>query len=199
MVVGLQAQTEEELKSAIMNAGPAEYNKLEGIEAVTEVPEGVSFEPPVLAKVMGKYDGEYTLSVSEGESKAGGRSIDVTARCSESRDAARLFVRNVPHRDSRLPQVTPDSMTLEDYYAGFADAPEWVTVSPAAGRLDRKGGTETTLTVTAAPENGETFDGPVTLVVVLPDDIDKAYKIDLKVGAGVESSEFDAGSDEELD
>ena len=41
--------------------------------------------------------------------------------------------------------------------------------------------------------------GGRSLVVVLPDDIDKAYKINLKVGDGVATGAYDAGSDEELD
>jgi hypothetical protein len=170
--VALRA-SEEDLKAAILNAGPPEFNKLEGVAEVTEVPDGISFEPPVLAKVMGKYDGEYTLTVSEGEAAAGGHAIDVT--------------------------VVPDSMTLEEFYAGFADAPAWVTVSPCAGKLERKGGEPTTLTVTAAPPADESFEGSLALTVVLPDDIDKCYKIDVACGSGIETSNFDQGSDENLD
>ena len=33
--------------------------------------------------------------------------------------------------------IAPDSMTMEDYYAGFADAPAWISVSPQVGKLDR--------------------------------------------------------------
>ena len=41
-----------------MNAGPAEFNKLEGVALATEIPDDITFEPPMLAKMMGKYDGE---------------------------------------------------------------------------------------------------------------------------------------------
>ena len=111
--------------------------------------------------------------MSEGEATAGGSSVDVT--------------------------VVPDAMTIEDFFAGFSDAPAWVTVSPNIGKLENKNGSPTTLTVTAAPPKGESFVGDVTLVCVLPDDIDKAYKISLKCGSDVETSAYDAGSDEELD
>ena len=85
--------SEEDLKAKIMNAGPAEFNKIGGIEIEEMVmPEGISFEPPIPAKVMGRWDGEYVLTVSDGEISAGGTSVDVT--------------------------VTPDAMTIEDFYAG---------------------------------------------------------------------------------
>ena len=164
--------SEEDLKANILaNEGNVEYNTLAGVEMASEIPEGISFEPPVVAKVMGKYDGEYELTVSDGEAQAGGSSIDVV--------------------------VTPDSMSYEEYYAGFSDAPAWVTVSPNIGKLDRRGGEPTTLTISAVPK-GESFSGDVTLVVVLPDDIDKAYKISLKVGSDVATTSYDAGSDENL-
>lgn len=164
--------SEEDLKASILaNEGNVEYNTLAGVEQATEIPAGISFEPPVVAKVMGKYDGEYELTVSDGEAQAGGSSIDVV--------------------------VTPDSMSYEEYYAGFSDAPAWVTVSPNIGKLDRRGGEPTTLTISAVPK-GESFSGDVTLVVVLPDDIDKAYKISLKVGSDVATTSYDAGSDENL-
>ena len=122
---------------------------------------------------MGLADGNLhrELTVSDGEAQAGGSSIDVV--------------------------VTPDSMSYEEYYAGFSDAPAWVTVSPNIGKLDRRGGEPTTLTISAVPK-GESFSGDVTLVVVLPDDIDKAYKISLKVGSDVATTSYDAGSDENL-
>jgi len=163
--------SEEDLKAQIMNADAPTYNVLGGIdECDMEIPGDCKFELPVLAKVMGKYDGEFELTVSDGEAKAGGHAIDV--------------------------DIVPDSMTLEDFYAGFAEgAPAWMSVTPNVGRLERKGGEPVTLSVLAAPSAGETFEGEVGLVVVLPDDIDKCYKINVKVGDGVATSEFDNGSD----
>ena len=54
-----------------MNAGPAEFNKIGGVEVATEMPADIKFEVPIPAKVMGRWDGECAITVSEGEMKAG--------------------------------------------------------------------------------------------------------------------------------
>lgn len=161
---------EEELKGKIMNAGPAEFNKIEGVCLAGEIPDDIKFEVPIPAKVMGRWDGECAITVSPEEMVAG---LEKTASV----------------------QVVPDSMGYEDYYAGFEDGPEWLTVSCMIGKLDRRGGEETTLTVSACPPPDTSFSGDVGLVCCLPDDIDKAFKVTLNVGEGIKTADFDAGSD----
>lgn len=131
-----------------------DFTTIAGIEgAPTSVPEGTKFEVPIKAAIMGQYDGEKTFSV---------------------------MAKGIEER-MRL-NVVPDAVGFETFYAGFAEgAPSWLSVEPVAGQLDRKGGKDTIFTITADPQ-GEEFDGDVTLVLVLPDDIDKAFKISLKSG-----------------
>ena len=62
---------EDALKNKILNAGPAEFNKIGGVEVATEMPADIKFEVPIPAKVMGRWDGECAITVSEGEMKAG--------------------------------------------------------------------------------------------------------------------------------
>ena len=38
-----------------MNAGPAEFNKIGGVEVATEMPDDIKFEVPIPAKVMGRF------------------------------------------------------------------------------------------------------------------------------------------------
>jgi hypothetical protein len=74
--------------------------------------------------------------------------------------------------------VKPVCMTYEDYYAAFsADSHRSFSVRPATGRMDRRGGEPTELTVICNP-NGQagTFVGD--LVINLPEDNSKiCYKI----------------------
>ncbi|KAG8465348.1 hypothetical protein KFE25_002655 [Diacronema lutheri] len=66
--------------------------------------------------------------------------------------------------------IEPVCMTFEDFYAGFtADSDPAFSVSPAFGRMDRKGGEVTTLKVTCKP-SGAARSIQATLCVVLPDD-----------------------------
>ena len=62
---------EDALKNKILNQGPAEFNKIGGVEVATEMPDDIKFEVPIPAKVMGRWDGECAITVSEGEMKAG--------------------------------------------------------------------------------------------------------------------------------
>ena len=69
--------------------------------------------------------------------------------------------------------VAPVCMGFEDYYAAFsADSDPALSVSPSAGRMDRRGGEPTYLTISCAP-NGR--GGQITgdLVVNLPEDNSK--------------------------
>ena len=41
-------------RNKILNAGPAEFNKIGGVEVATEMPDDIKFEVPIPAKVMGR-------------------------------------------------------------------------------------------------------------------------------------------------
>jgi hypothetical protein len=74
--------------------------------------------------------------------------------------------------------VPPICMTFEDYYAAFATGSHpSLSVRPATGRMDRKGGEPTMLEVVCEPNGqGGTFYG--ALVINLPEDGSKiCYKI----------------------
>lgn len=76
--------------------------------------------------------------------------------------------------------VAPCCMTFEDYYAAFSpDSHPSLSVSPAVGRMDRRGGEPTELIVTCDPRGqAGTFSG--TLVINLPEDNSKiCYKINV--------------------
>jgi hypothetical protein len=76
--------------------------------------------------------------------------------------------------------VAPICMTFEDYYAGFSkDSHPSLSVSPAVGRMDRRGGEPTELIVTCDPRGQSgTFSGD--LVINLPEDNSKiCYKINV--------------------
>jgi hypothetical protein len=74
--------------------------------------------------------------------------------------------------------VAPTCMTFEDYFAGFtSDSHPSFSVDPAVGRMDRRGGETTELTVTCAP-NGQSGNFEAGLVINLPEDGSKiCYKI----------------------
>ena len=149
---------EEELKGKIMNAGPAEFNKIEGVCLAGEIPDDIKFEVPIPAKVMGRWDGECAITVSPEEMVAG---LEKTASV----------------------QVVPDSMGYEDYYAGWApeSTPGVFAVSPDQGRMERRGGTPTDLEVEIKPD-GQTGEKVGYLCVVLPDD-DEQFTIKVTVKA----------------
>lgn len=75
-------------------------------------------------------------------------------------------------------EVKPFCMGFEDYYAAFAPGSHpSLMVAPCAGRMDRRGGESTFLTIQCSP-NGQagTFTGD--LVVNLPEDMSKlSYKV----------------------
>ncbi|KAL7503919.1 hypothetical protein ACHAXN_001622 [Cyclotella atomus] len=77
-----------------------------------------------------------------------------------------------------LLSVKPVCMGFEDFYAAFtSDSHPSFSVSPVAGRMDRRGGEPTEFTVSCEP-NGKagTFEG--NLVINLPEDNSKiCYKI----------------------
>ena len=67
-------------------------------------------------------------------------------------------------------EISPWTMAYEDYYTGFAEGSHpSLSVSPRAGRLDRRGGEDTQLTITCEP-NGQAGKMAGKLVVVLPDE-----------------------------
>lgn len=78
--------------------------------------------------------------------------------------------------------VAPVCMGFEDYYAGFsADSHPSFSVSPCAGRMDRRGGQPTELTVFCEPK-GQAGDFTGDLVINLPEDNSKiCYKVHAKV------------------
>jgi len=78
-------------------------------------------------------------------------------------------------------QVKPVCMGFEDYYAGFSkDSHPSFSVSPATGRMDRRGGEPTPLVVMCEP-NGQAGEFTGNLVINLPEDNSKiCYKITAK-------------------
>jgi len=77
-------------------------------------------------------------------------------------------------------EVKPVCMTFEDYFAGFSvDSFPGFSVSPATGRMDRRGGEPTVLTIRIEPE-GRSGELTGNLVVNLPEDNSKiCYKINV--------------------
>jgi len=74
--------------------------------------------------------------------------------------------------------VAPVCMTFEDFFAAFSpDSFPGFSVSPATGRMDRRGGELTTLVVTCQPR-GQSGNLVGNLVINLPEDNSKiCYKI----------------------
>ena len=94
------------------------------------------------------------------------------------------FAFNIPSTsagESMNVEVKPVCMTFEDYFAGFsADSFPGFSVEPATGRMDRRGGEPTVLTIKIVPE-GASGDLTGNLVVNLPEDNSKiCYKITAK-------------------
>jgi len=78
-------------------------------------------------------------------------------------------------------EVKPVCMTFEDYYAAFSkDSHPSLSVSPAVGRMDRRGGETTLLEITCTP-NGVAGNLEGDLVINLPEDNSKiCFKITAK-------------------
>jgi len=79
-------------------------------------------------------------------------------------------------------EIKPVCMTFEDYFAGFStDSHPSLSVSPAMGRMDRRGGEVTPMTIFCDPKGqAGTFEGD--LVINLPEDNSKiCYKITANV------------------
>ncbi|CAB9499255.1 expressed unknown protein [Seminavis robusta] len=98
-------------------------------------------------------DGEYTMQVAGSSS---GGSLDI--------------------------EVKPVCMTFEDFFAAFsADSHPSLSVSPSTGRMDRRGGETSPLTITCDPKGqAGTFTGD--LVINLPEDNSKiCYKVTANV------------------
>lgn len=75
-------------------------------------------------------------------------------------------------------EIRPFCMSFEDYYAAFAPGSHpSLKVSPCAGRMDRRGGESTFLTISCSPGGqAGTFTG--NLVINLPEDNSKlTYKV----------------------
>ena len=77
-----------------------------------------------------------------------------------------------------LLSVKPVCMGFEDYFAAFtSDSHKSFSVSPVAGRMDRRGGEPTELTVECKP-GGQAGEFVGNLVINLPEDNSKiCYKI----------------------
>lgn len=77
-------------------------------------------------------------------------------------------------------EIKPFCMGFEDYYAAFTkESHPSLNVSPCAGRMDRRGGESTFLTISCTP-NGQAGTLTGDLVVNLPEDMSKlTYKISI--------------------
>jgi hypothetical protein len=75
-------------------------------------------------------------------------------------------------------EVKPVCMTFEDYYAAFSkESHPSFSVAPATGRMDRRGGESTMLTITCDPK-GQSGTLTGDLVINLPEDNSKiCYKV----------------------
>lgn len=79
-------------------------------------------------------------------------------------------------------QVQPVCMTFEDFFAAFSpDSHPSLSVSPVTGRMDRRGGETTPMTIHCDPQGqAGTFTG--NLVINLPEDNSKiCYKVTANV------------------
>jgi hypothetical protein len=135
-----------------------------GIEAASEIPAGMQFIPSSVP------DGELTMDVassSTGKSECTS-SLDIT-RLSNYTCLSHSFNPFFLHPAVPL-GVAPVCMTFEDYFAAFSpDSHPSFSVSPVTGRMDRRGGEKTVLSVTCNP-NGQAGEFVGNLVINLPED-----------------------------
>ena len=75
-------------------------------------------------------------------------------------------------------EVAPFCMGFEDYFAAFSpDSASGFSVTPVTGRMDRRGGEKTVLSVSFAP-NGKSGEFVGNLVINLPEDNSKlTYRV----------------------
>mmetsp|Transcript_17306 Transcript_17306/g.52652 ORF Transcript_17306/g.52652 Transcript_17306/m.52652 type:complete len:243 (-) Transcript_17306:1002-1730(-) len=137
----------------IAGALEVDPTRIGGYQAESAAAKGVTFELDVPAK-MGSFTQEINVEMAAGSSDA---------------KVETVFVK-------------PVAMSYEDYYAGFTDdTPPIFSVTPVEGRMERRGGAPTELSVSIRPD-GQPGDKTGYLVVVLPEE-NEQFNIKINVKA----------------